>query len=118
MKKTIKIAALMLVVVMAVFAFASCAKRLSGTYKAESFIGSTTYTFNGKNVEVTYEIGGFEKTSEGTYEIGENDEGDSIITFTFEDDDAESYEGEFSFAEGEEDGVKYIKIGGVKYTKQ
>ena len=39
------------------------------------------------------------------------------ITFTFESDDADTYEGTSDFSSGEEDGVEYIKIGLLKYTK-
>lgn len=120
MKNLVKVMAVMLVLVMAVACLASCGKKLSGEYKLDALVGSSTYNFSGSNVEITYEIAGFEKTIEGKYEIGENNEGKSIITFTFDEneEDADKYEGEFSFSEGEENGVKYIKIAGAKYIKQ
>ena len=52
-------------------------------------------------------------TYEGKYEL--NDACDEI-TLTFESEDADVYSGTFAFAQGEENGVKYIKIGIVKYT--
>ena len=118
MKKTLKIAIALMTVVMIVCVFAACSKQLSGTYKAEGFVGSTTYEFSGNKVELTAEISGYEKSFEGEYEITTNEEEENVIIFTFEDEDAKSYNGEFAFSEGEEDGVKYIKIAGVKYTKQ
>ena len=120
MKKFVKVMVVMLILVMAVTCLASCGKKLSGEYKLDAAIASTSYNFSGSKVEITYEIAGFEKTIEGEYKIGENDDGEQVITFTFDDgeENADEYEGEFSFSEGEEDGVKYIKIGGIKYKKQ
>lgn len=120
MKKIVKIISIMLVLIFAMACLASCAKTLSGEYKLDAAFASKVYKFSGSKVAITYEIAGFEKTIEGKYEIGENDKGESIITFTFDDnqEDAEDYKGEYSFSEGEEDGVKYIKIGGAKYIKQ
>ncbi len=115
MKKTLKIASLMLVLVMTVFVFASCGKMLSGTYKAESIVGSTTIEFSGKKyTSVTDAIIGNNIVEEGTYEI---DDEAGKITFTFEKDGVEETRTS-SFAQGEENGVKYIKIDGIKYTKQ
>ena len=53
-----------------------------------------------------------------TYEIGENEDGETVITFAFEDEKAEKYDGTFTFAEGTENGADYIKIGGVPYDKK
>lgn len=117
MKRIISLTLVCVMLLGCVFALASCGKTLSGKYSVGGDIAGTSYEFSGKNVTVTYTLLGFEKNSEGTYEIGEDEEGNAIITFTFEDKDAEKYTGEFSFSEGEEDGVEYIKIGGVKYTK-
>ena len=115
-----KIVSLLLVCVMLVGCIgmlASCGKTLSGKYKADAVIGGATYDFSGSKVTITAEIFGFEKSFEGTYEITENDKEETVIIFTFEDKDAETYSGEFPFAEGEEDGTAYIKIGIVKYVK-
>lgn len=116
MKKTLKIASLMLVLVMTVFVFASCATRLSGTYKSDSILGSTTtIEFSGKNYKsVTDALIGNNIVEEGTYAI---DEEAGKITFTFEQDGEEATRTS-SFSQGEEDGVKYIKIDGIKYNKQ
>ena len=115
MKKTLKIASLMLVLVMTVFVFASCGKMLSGTYKAESILGSTTIEFSGTKYKSTTDaIIGNNIVEEGTYEI---DEDAGTITFTFEDDGEEQTRTS-SFVQGEESGVKYIKIDGIKYNKQ
>ena len=112
MKKTIKIAALMIVIVMAVFAFASCAKTLKGEYVCETIIGNTSYEFDGKEFKYNGLTSALDYS--GTYEI---DEDAGEITFTYE------YDGEeqtvtSSFSEGEEDGVEYIKIDGIKYNKK
>lgn len=116
MKKTLKIASLMLVLVMTVFVFASCGKMLSGTYKTDSLLGSTiTIEFSGKNYKSTTDaLIGNNIVEEGTYEI---DEDAGTITFTFEVDGEEQTRTS-SFAQGEENGVKYIKIDGIKYNKQ
>ena len=117
MKKTTKIIALALVAVFVCLTFAACGKTISGEYAAEINIGvastKTTYKFSGSKVTITNVTGavGFEKTTtfEGKYEIK-----DDQITFTFEDDDASSYNQTVSF-EKTDDG---IKIGGVEYKKQ
>ena len=102
-----------------VFSFASCGKVLSGKYELDAVLASNSYEFSGLNkVVITYEVLSVETTLEGTYKIADNDEGETEITFTFEnEEEAKDYAGTFSFAQGEEDGVKYIKIGGVKYKK-
>lgn len=118
MKKTIRIIALALVAVIVCVAFAACAKTISGEYMAElgdtALAGTkTTYKFSGNKVTITNVSGalGFEKTTtfEGKYEIN-----DDKITFTFEDDDASSYNQTVSFEETENG----IKLGGIEYKKQ
>ena len=127
MKKTfVRVLSFALIAVMMVCALASCAKKISGTYVAEvggELAGYTaTYTFSGKKVNVTKEatIAGFSKTTElnGTYEIAENDEGELEITLSFETEDDEIKSGTFTFSEGVENDVEYIKIAGIKYTKK
>ena len=123
MKKTIiKIMALALVAVMVCAVLVSCAKTLSGEYMAEGDLlgvleGKTTYKFSGKNVTITNVSGIFvlEKTTkyDGTYEIYEED-GKEYIKFTFEDDDASSYNTTWLFEETEEG----IKLNGVEFKKQ
>lgn len=114
MKKTIKVAALMLVIVMAVFAFASCGKKLSGTYK-DALTGNVTYEFSGnKYTQTTDNFFGDDTVVEGKYEI---DEDAGTITFKYEADGEEKTRTE-DFVEGTEGDVEYIKIGGFKYNKQ
>ncbi len=126
MKKLFKSVALLLVVVTLCLSLASCGKKISGTYVAEvggDMLGYTaTYTFSGKKVDVKKEatVAGFAKTTEltGTYEITENEDGELEITLSFETEDDDIKSGTFAFSEGEENDVKYIKIGLVKYTKK
>ncbi len=114
MKKTIKVAALMLVLVMTVFVFASCATKLSGEYK-DALTGNISYEFKGNKYTKTIDnLFGDDTVIEGTYKI-DTDEG--TITFTYEVDGEEKVQTS-SFSQGEEDGVEYIKIDGLKYNKK
>ena len=118
MKKTISVLLVCVLLLGCVFTLASCGKKLSGKY--ESSLGSGAYyEFSGD--EITYSrkslLGGNVVTT-GTYELTEDEEGNSVIVITYgdnEDEDAKS--GTFPFSEGEENGVKYIKILGIKYNK-
>ena len=123
MKKSVRILAVVMVLVMGVLMLASCAKTISGTYSAEVDIIALKYTanyeFSGKNVTVTKIVNpliGDSKTYtiKGTYEIIENDDDTMDIKFEFETEDDQIKSGTFDFEEGED----YIKIGGVKYTKK
>ena len=108
MKNTLKIASIMLVLIMTVFVFASCGSKLNGTYS----LGDTSYSFVGDSY--TYKTPGLlggTTIIEGTYEI---DKEASTITLTPDDGKAQTYD----FAIGTENGVDYIKIGFLKYTKQ
>jgi uncharacterized lipoprotein YehR (DUF1307 family) len=116
MKKIISSVLVCVLLVGAIFALASCGKTLSGKY-SDALTGLTTYEFNGNKVTVSAGAGNFKVSFDGTYKIAENDEGKTVITFTFEDEDAEKYSGDLPFAEGEENGKKYIKLAGVKYNK-
>ena len=121
MKKSIRIMAVVMALLMVTLVFASCGKTLKGTYKAEvggALIGYTaTYTFSGKKVEIskTATLLGQSTTTnfEGTYEITEKDDGTMEITITLENDDDDIKSGTYVFEEGE----NYIKIGLVKYDK-
>ena len=121
MKIMKRVLALALVCIM-VFALASCAKKLSGTYTAEiggSVLGAkTSYTFSGSKVTVSVTgslLGGSKTTDyEGEYEITEAEDGSMTITFTFTDSDAKEYSGTYNFVENENS----IKIGMVTYNKQ
>ena len=122
MKKSIRILAVVMALLMVTLVFASCAKTLKGTYKAEIGIGglagyTASYTFSGKKVEIskTATVLGSSKTTtlEGTYEIAEKDDGTMEITITLDSEDDDIKSGTFTFEEGE----NYIKIGLVKYDK-
>ncbi len=111
MKKILSSILVCVLLVGMLFTLASCGKRLSGRYEISDDI---YYEFKGNEYTASLGVAGFAKTTNGTYEIKENNEGDLEIIFTEEgSDDPQAY----SFSEGEEDGVKYIKISGVKYTK-
>ena len=122
MKIMKRVLALALVCIM-VFALASCAKKLSGTYTAEAGLGGlaggkTSYTFSGSKVTVSVTgslLGGSKTTDyEGEYEITEAEDGSMTITFTFTDSDAKEYSGTYNFVENENS----IKIGMITYNKQ
>ena len=103
---------------------ASCSSLLIGKYEAELDAvvagGKVTYDFAviKYTKTTTTEVLGFEKSTveEGSFKISENDDGELTITFTYEVDGEEKTE-TASFSQGEEDGVKYVKIGIVKYTR-
>ena len=119
MKKTFSVLIVCMVVLSCVFAFAACGKSLSGTYEADLALVELRYEFGafGKVTLTVEPFVGESAVIEGKYEFTADNE----ITFTFESeenaDEAEEYSGVVSFAEGEEEGVKYIKLDGVKYTK-
>ena len=126
MKKTVKIIALTMVLVMAVVLLASCSKTLSGTYSGEigssSIVGAkATYKFSGSNVTLTVSgslLGATSSTEyKGTYTIDQKDDGTETITFNFENEDT-NYNGTFDFSEGKnDDGTPTIKIGLITYTR-
>ena len=123
MKKSIRILAVVMALLMVTFVFASCGKTIKGTYSAEVDIAilkyTATYEFSGKNVTVTKVVNpllGESKTYtiEGTYEIIENDDDTMDIKFEFKTEDEHIKSGTFDFEQGED----YIKIGIVKYNKK
>ena len=122
MKKTVRILAVAMALLMVTLVFASCGKTLKGTYKAEFGVGglagyTATYTFSGSKVEITKTgtLVGMSNTTTmtGTYEITEKDDGSMEITITLDSEDDDIKSGTFTFEEGED----YIKIGLVKYDK-
>ena len=119
MKKIVSVMLVCVLLVGTLLSLTSCGKTLTGTYKSELNMGiaatSTTYEFGifGK-VTCTINSFGSESVLEGEYEF--NDAGDKI-TLTFENDEGVKESNTYDFSSGEEDGVKYIKIGIVKYTK-
>lgn len=121
MKKSIRFIALALAVLSVMLVFASCGKKLSGTYtgKADLFGlagASVTYKFSGKKVTITStaSILGQEKTETKTakYAITEKDDGTMSITFTYDDGKSDTQ----IFKENKEN--KTITIGIVTLTKQ
>ena len=112
MKNIVRIASIALVAVMLVCMLASCSN-LSGEYK-DALTGNVKYEFKGsKYVQTIDNIIGDDTVIEGKYEI---DEEAGKITFTYEADGEEKTATE-DFSQGEEDGVEYIKIGILRYTK-
>lgn len=105
---------------------ASCAKTLKGSYSSTIGSGSagvtTTYTFDGNNFTktVVMGIGTLSNTTktEGTYEITEDPENSDqlVIVFTVVDGNNTTTKS-CSLVEGEENGVKYIKIDGTQFNK-
>ncbi len=113
MKKIVSALLVCVLLVGCVFALASCGKTLSGEYK-EVVTGNIVYKFSGSKYTMTVDnIIGDDTVVEGTYEINEDD---GKITFTTEVDGEKKSTTE-NFSSGEEDGVKYIKIGIAKYNK-
>ena len=122
MKKTVfKLAAIMLAVVMMSCMFASCAKKLSGSYQTDAtFLGqgmNVTYTFSGGKFEATSKVTLLgtvnSETVNGTYEIIEFDDGSMEIKLDFEEESTAFHDGTYTFDQGED----YIKIAGLQYTK-
>ena len=124
MKKIISTILVCVLLLGCVMSFTSCSKMLYGKYEAEVDAvvagGKVVYEFTpfGYTKTTTTEVLGFAKDSveEGKYKITENEDGDLTIAFTYEVDGKEETES-FSFSQGEEDGVKYVKLGLIKYTK-
>ncbi len=120
-RKIFKLAALMLAVLMMTCIFASCGKKLSGSYQADlTLLGqgiNATYDFSGSKVEATRKITFLGKvnadTVKGTYEIVENADGSMEITFDFDEDHDVFKDGTYTFSEGE----GFIKIAGVTYSE-
>lgn len=115
MKKIISTLLVCVLLLGCVLTLASCSKMLSGKYVDALNVTSYEFKLNKYTLRVDNVIGE-DTVIEGKYKIAENDKGDLTITFTWEDDGEEKTQTE-SFSSGEEDGVKYIKIGFAKYTK-
>lgn len=116
MKKIVSTLLVCVMLVGMIFTLASCGKSLSGKYEADLAVAEYTYEFGafGKVTLNVDPIIGDDSVYEGKYEI--NKAGDEI-TFTFESEDAEGYNGTKDLSIGTEDGVDYIKIDGIKYVK-
>ena len=123
MKKTVKIVALALVLVMALACLASCGKTIKGEYEATVAGTGFNLKFDGKNVAITAKVVGFSSDPiNATYEIE-----DDKISFTIPEDAEMSatVKGLFNDIFGqpatleigeEENGTAYIKIGESKFT--
>ena len=104
-----------------VFTLASCGKTVSGKYELKlTDSNKTVYDFSmGKVTRTTTSgLAGYTKDTviEGKYKINEVENDKFEITFTWEVDGKEEIE-TVSFSEGEENGVKYIKLGGIQFNK-
>ena len=110
MKRIISAVLVSVMLVCALLTLVSCGKSITGSYGAETILGDVTYTFEfgGKVTKTVDPLIGKSETLEGTYEF--NKDGNEV-TLTFGED---SYT--YSFVDGEEGGVKYIKLDGIKYT--
>lgn len=121
MKKALSTILVCVLLVGCVFSLASCVfsagpiTMISGTYELDAVVGGVSYEFGafGK-VTVTAKVLGVSTSFEGEYKV---DNKADEITFTFEDSDASEYSGTVDFSSGEEDGVKYIRLGGIKYNE-
>ncbi len=115
MKKTVSAILVCVLLLGTMLTLVSCGKMLIGKYQAKLDVGfaasSTTYDFGmfGKVTRISNNLGS-EKTVEGEYEFIEDG---AKITLTFPGEDPVTYD----FSSGEEDGVEYIKLGIIKYTK-
>lgn len=127
MKKIISTVLLCVLLVSSLFVLASC-NTISGTYAGTLDVGiasyTVTYEFKGNDVTVSSKlstvIGDLTPASvSGTYELGEDEEGNKTITFDYSsEDDVDGAEEEgvaVSFNQGSDDDGKYIEIAGVKY---
>ena len=85
-KRIISLLLAVMMLLSSVLVLASCGNTLSGTYEDEH--GLTSFTFKGKNVEIEM----FGVSFDATYKI----DGDTI-TFEFEGDEADGFEGENKF---------------------
>ena len=131
MKKIVSLALVCIMLLGSVLALSSCGKIVTGKYEADiTAIGTgvvITYEFSGLNkVTVTSKAKVIGFSSEpvvitGTYKIAEDEDGNSTITFDYDDDkEAEGAEKEgvaVPFGTGDDDGVKYVRIGGVKFKQ-
>ena len=116
MKKILSLVLALAVLFAMCLAFASCGKKISGTFVYKSPLSDLTYDFKGNKVTVTdtVTIGGssFDFTYSGKYKIAKDDKGNLSITFTFEESDAERFNKTCTFEETDEG----IKLGGIVYT--
>ncbi len=122
MKKILSSVLVCVLLVGCVFSLAGCVLSLgpvtviSGKYEGNVLVADVTYEFSplgGVTLTVNPVIGKA-ATYEGKYKVNSDTQ---EITLSFEDSDADAYEGTSDFSYGEEEGVEYVKIGVVKYTQ-
>ena len=113
MKKTVKILALAMALLMLGMALASCGNSLSGTYTASVLLWDVDlkFTAGGKvTATMTGKITGEKVEAEGTYTIE-----DEQITFDFSDEDAKKIFGSVPMKfEKTDDGIKLGSIAEFK----
>lgn len=125
MKKTvIKVISLSLVALMMCVMLVSCFNQPSGTYERDDI----SLTFSGKKVELSYGEDDKKTTVEGTFEMGEDENGDPTIIIELPEPSSflditygvvrASLVGEKSYNKGSDNDGAYIEIGGVKYYKK
>ena len=118
MKRFLSLALALVLLCGCMFTLASCGNTLSGKYQLDAAVYTKTYEFKGSDFTCVREAFGVSHTASGTYEITEDEDGNAFIAFTYgedADEDAKEDAAKLSFVKGEEDGVKYIKIAGIKY---
>lgn len=117
MKKTLSLVLALAVLATICLTFASCGKKLSGTYVNKGDLSDVTYEFKGNQVTVTDTVtigeSTFNFSYSGKYKITKDDQGTLKIAFTFEDSDAARFNKTFTLEEI--DGG--IKLNGLTYTK-
>lgn len=126
MKRTIKVLALMLAVVMACAVLVSCGGP-SGEYGSDDY----SLTFKGSKLTVSYKGLTEQKQLTGTFEMGKDDDGNKTITFTMDETEGGGilgdignatvkalFDGTKSYNSGSDDNGKYIEIGGARYYKK
>lgn len=110
MKRIVSLVLVCVLLVGSIFSLASCGKMLTGKYEADLVVSEVTYEFGlfGKVTKTVDPILGDNTVEEGKYEF--NKDG-TEITLTFGEESTTC-----EFSSGEEDGVKYIKLDGIKFT--
>ena len=124
MKKIISTILVCVLLLGCVTSLVSCSNMLIGKYESGLDAGlggaKVVYEFTpfGYTKTTTTEVLGHSKDTveEGKYKITEDGEGKLTITFTYEVDGAEKTESA-AFAQGEENGEKYIRIGLFTFNK-
>jgi uncharacterized lipoprotein YehR (DUF1307 family) len=117
MKKVLSLILALAVLATMCLTFASCGKKLSGTYSNKGPLSDITYEFKGNKVTVTDTVtigeSTFDFSYSGKYKITKEESGTLKIAFTFEDSDAERFNKTCILEEI--DGG--IKLNGLTYTK-